>query len=99
MNEWIIVGIIALLVLVFGAKKLPELARGVGRTRSEFKRGLEDDGEPGVFIEKNVVKDNTGYTFQHDAPGFTERHYFAEDTPRGDWHFPGRIPPPPEDDD
>ena len=43
MNEWIIVGIIALLVLVFGAKKLPELARGVGRTRSEFKRGLEDD--------------------------------------------------------
>lgn len=43
MNEWIIVGIIALVVLVFGAKKLPELARGVGRTRSEFKRGLEDE--------------------------------------------------------
>ena len=43
MNEWIIVGIIALLVLVFGAKKLPELARGVGSTRREFKRGLEDD--------------------------------------------------------
>jgi len=43
MNEWIIVGIIAFLVLVFGAKKLPELARGVGRSRAEFKRGLEDD--------------------------------------------------------
>ena len=43
MNEWIIVGIIARLVLIFGAKKLPELARGVGASRREFKRGLEDD--------------------------------------------------------
>ena len=45
MNEWIIVGVIALLVLLFGAKKLPELARGVGRTRREFKRGLIEEGE------------------------------------------------------
>ena len=41
MNEWIIVGIIAFLVLIVGAKKLPELARGVGRTKNEFYRGLE----------------------------------------------------------
>lgn len=47
MNEWTIVGIIALLVLLFGAKKLPELARGVGKTHSEFRRGLaeKDDDE------------------------------------------------------
>ena len=42
MNEWIIVGVIALLVLLVGAKKLPELARGVGRSHSEFKRGLAE---------------------------------------------------------
>ena len=45
MNEWIIVGVIALLVLLFGARKLPELARGVGRTRTEYRRGLEEDYE------------------------------------------------------
>jgi sec-independent protein translocase protein TatA len=46
--EWIIVGIIAVVVL-FGAKKLPEMARSVGRAQGEFKKGLKEgavDDEP-----------------------------------------------------
>jgi sec-independent protein translocase protein TatA len=42
MNEWVIVGIVAVLVLLFGAKKLPELARSVGRSTSEFKKGMAE---------------------------------------------------------
>lgn len=38
--EWIIVAVV--LVLLFGAKKLPELARSVGRSTSEFKKGISD---------------------------------------------------------
>jgi sec-independent protein translocase protein TatA len=38
--EWIIIFIIVL--LLFGAKKLPELARGVGKSMGEFKRAKED---------------------------------------------------------
>jgi sec-independent protein translocase protein TatA len=50
MNEWIIVGIVAIAV-IFGATKLPEIARNLGRSSSEFKRGLkegsaDDTGEP-----------------------------------------------------
>jgi sec-independent protein translocase protein TatA len=45
--EWIVVGLIAVVVL-FGAKKLPEMARSVGRAQGEFKKGLKegavDDG-------------------------------------------------------
>jgi sec-independent protein translocase protein TatA len=46
--EWIVV--LVILVLLFGAKKLPELARSVGRSTSEFKKGMsegaaEADGE------------------------------------------------------
>lgn len=37
--EWIILIIIIAVLLLFGPKKLPELARGVGRALGEFRRG------------------------------------------------------------
>lgn len=36
--EWIIV-IIVIVLLLFGAKKIPELARSMGKARAEFSRG------------------------------------------------------------
>ena len=41
--EWIVVGVIAVAVL-FGAKKIPEMARSVGRAQGEFKRGIREGG-------------------------------------------------------
>lgn len=44
--EWLIV--LAIFVLVFGAAKLPELARGTGQALRIFKsetKGLQDDDE------------------------------------------------------
>ncbi|MGZ8585930.1 MAG: Sec-independent protein translocase subunit TatA/TatB [Actinomycetota bacterium] len=38
--EWIVVAVV--LVLLFGAKKLPELARSVGKSTSEFKKGISE---------------------------------------------------------
>ena len=37
-----IVLIVLVVLLLFGAKKIPELARGIGKGMSEFKKGLKD---------------------------------------------------------
>ena len=34
--------IVAVIVLLFGARKLPDLARSVGASAKEFRKGLED---------------------------------------------------------
>jgi sec-independent protein translocase protein TatA len=42
-SEWVIVAIVAV-VVIFGASKLPQLARNVGKAQSEFKKGLKEGG-------------------------------------------------------
>lgn len=43
--EWIIVAVVAVAV-IFGAKKLPEMARSVGKAQGEFKKGLQEGALP-----------------------------------------------------
>jgi sec-independent protein translocase protein TatA len=68
MPEMIIIFIVIL--LLFGAKKIPDLARGFGKASGEFKKAKEEFEREITSAEKEVrevkVKDATGKE-PHDA--------------------------------
>jgi len=42
-GPWQIVLIVAVVLLIFGGKKIPELMRGLGQGMKEFKKATKDD--------------------------------------------------------
>lgn len=46
--------ILAVLILLFGAKKLPELAKGLGKSVNEFKKASKDAEEEEKASETKV---------------------------------------------
>lgn len=44
-GPWQIVLIIAVLLLLFGGRKIPELMRGLGKGMKEFKDATKEDNE------------------------------------------------------
>ena len=61
-GPWQIVLLLVVIVLVFGSKKLPELARALGKAKGEFKKGTEEgeqllkegkEGEPAKVEQKS----------------------------------------------
>ena len=58
LGHWEILAIALLVLLLFGGKKLPELARGLGKSITNFKSGLhegqEEDAETPVNQEKEA---------------------------------------------
>ncbi|MDZ4660940.1 MAG: twin-arginine translocase TatA/TatE family subunit [Pseudomonadota bacterium] len=53
-GHWII--ILAIVMLLFGAKKLPDLGRSVGEAIRGFKKGLSED-EVDVTAKKKEIDD------------------------------------------
>ena len=56
-QEWIFIIIIAV-VLIFGAKKIPELAKTFGKAKGEFEKGkIEGEKELKDFKDKETKAD------------------------------------------
>ena len=62
-GPWQILLVLILIVLLFGGKKLPEIARALGKAKGEFKKGTEEgeqllregkDNEPAKVEQKTT---------------------------------------------
>ena len=49
---WQILIVVLIIALVFGAKKIPEIARALGRSSGEFKKGLKEGNAAAAAAEK-----------------------------------------------
>ena len=58
--ELIVILVVAL--LVFGPKKLPEMGRSIGKTVTEFRKGISEMGK-----EKEVEEPKTPSTLNYEA--------------------------------
>lgn len=52
LGTWEIVGIVAVVLLLFGGRKIPELMRGLGKGVKEFKNGMDE-------VKKSVESEDT----------------------------------------
>lgn len=52
-----IILILLVILILFGAKKIPELAKGLGKGMSEFKKGLKDVESEIKDTDKDKIDD------------------------------------------
>ncbi len=54
--ELIAIIVLAIVVLFVGGKKLPELARSIGKSGREFKKGLKDLSDDEIVVAARKLK-------------------------------------------
>jgi len=51
---WELILIVGVVLLLFGGKKIPELAKGLGKGIKDFKQAVNEDDEPVVEKAKEI---------------------------------------------
>ncbi len=54
---WQILIVVLIIALVFGAKKIPEIARALGRSSGEFKKGLKEGNQAAAEKAQELKKE------------------------------------------
>ena len=54
-GHWQILIVLLIILILFGGKKLPELAHSLGKSIGEFKKGKEEGDKQGGEVVKNLM--------------------------------------------
>jgi len=66
--QWIIIGVIVVVIFLWGPQKIPELARGLGRAKGEFEKASKEfeaaskqvSGSPATGSAAPVFQEKSG---------------------------------------
>jgi len=56
-GPWQLIIVVAVIALLFGGKKIPELARSLGKAKGEFKKGLAEGEKEDLEAEDKPAKE------------------------------------------
>ncbi|HEV2138313.1 MAG TPA: twin-arginine translocase TatA/TatE family subunit [Nitrososphaerales archaeon] len=58
--QWIMIGIVVIVIFLWGPQKIPELARGLGRARREFEQASKEVTDSVSGVVPKLAPDMTG---------------------------------------
>jgi sec-independent protein translocase protein TatA len=58
LGTWEIVAIVAIVLLLFGGKKIPELMQGLGKGVKSFKKGMNEVEEEIKSVDTDIKKED-----------------------------------------
>ena len=78
LGGWQVILVLAVVLLLFGGKKMPELARGLGQSIKEFKKATREASDE---ISKAIEDDPTHRPPPPTPPANTQAHVSAPTDP------------------
>jgi sec-independent protein translocase protein TatA len=75
--------VLAIVVLLFGAKKIPDLAKGMGKGIKDFKKAIKEDDEEVVEVPRDepcgagLLGDDFYNVLAVERPGFSQESLFS----------------------
>ena len=60
LGPWELLIVLAVVLLIFGGKRLPELARGLGKSVTNFKAGLNEEQSEETETTTRAQQENGG---------------------------------------
>jgi len=71
--QWIIIGVIVVVIFLWGPQKIPELARGIGRAKGEFEKATKEFDAASKQVAGGLTTSAATQTATPSAPVFQEK--------------------------